>query len=240
MAAPIGDILSDFTISALEIIKRTRTVFVEDIGCSHPDELVSRLKIQGVLGKRHRILPISDESSQDAHFPLVDELVEQGDNFAILADKGLPCFIDPGLSLVQHLLAHHEKEIDLVPIGLSSALDGAIVLSGVDCTNFVFLGHYPDTDLSATDLPALRMPAIIYLRGDALLQFTRQVKAQLGDAQSHFRMVICCNIRQRINRKRRSFSLDEPEEHFLEFDQSGESVSDEYLMHNYVVVLYKV
>jgi 16S rRNA C1402 (ribose-2'-O) methylase RsmI len=237
IASPIGDILSDFSVSALEIIKRTRILLMEDIGVENPEVLYNRLRAKGVITTEHEVHLISDRKG--AGFPLerIDEWVRAGRSFAILADKGLPCFLDPGIEIVQHLMAHHEQAVDLIPIGASSALDGGIALSGVDCTRFLFWGHFPGSPPLERHLLRTGIPVILYVQGDSLVDFVKHAKKMLGRGARHHRLTVLSNIRQRQSRWRRRFSMDEPLESFEALDRPKGAGDEDHPRHNFVVIL---
>jgi hypothetical protein len=210
IASPIGDILSDFSLSALEILKRVRHVFIEDIALEHPDLLHKRLQKKGVLGPEHRLYFISENRQDPQLFGQIDRLVQQRESFALLADKGLPCFLDPGLELVRHLLDRHGEQVELVPVGVSSAFDAAIALCGVDCSQFVFLGHFPDNRKSARNILSFSVPNIVYVKAGAWKDFVSWLREILGRQLSRARLVALSNIRQLQNRRRGDFSLLDP------------------------------
>jgi 16S rRNA C1402 (ribose-2'-O) methylase RsmI len=239
IAAPIGDILSDFSMSALETLKRMKYLFIEDIGIEHEDELIARLKKRKIISDDQILLGISDPQSTKRHFPLIDDLVQKRTSFAILSDKGLPCFLDPGLEIVEYLLAKYNAVVDLIPLGASSALDGALVISGVNCNNFIFLGHYPEEHRLDVDFEALEMPAIFYIRGDSLLDFVTDMKSKLGNKCESFLLSVFSNIRQNENRISHCFGLAAPLSDFEMFDLPDKERDDDICMNNFVVVLHQ-
>jgi 16S rRNA C1402 (ribose-2'-O) methylase RsmI len=239
IAAPIGDIISDFCMSALEVLKRMKYVFVEDIGIEHDGELIARLKKRKIVTDDQVLLGISDMQSTLRHFKLIDDLVEKRTSFAILSDKGLPCFLDPGLEIVEYLLAKHNAVVDLIPLGASSALDAALVISGVNCNHFIFLGHYPDEHRLDLDFAALKMPAIYYVRGDSLLDFVKDLKNKLGQESESFLLSVFSNIRQNVNRISHRFGLAAPLSDFEMFDLPDNEQADDICMNNLVVVLHQ-
>jgi hypothetical protein len=239
IASPIGDVLGDFCVSALEIIKRLEHLFVEDIEVDSEGELTSRMKKRRIITSKHKLHKIVHGAKTVRYFPLIDELIEQRTSFAVLSDRGLPCFLDPGLEITQYLFSKYSDEVELVPLGISSALDGAIVLSGVDCTNFMFLGHYPEQYCLDVDFSSSKMPVIFYVRGDSLVPFVEEVRAKIGVADGSFKIAVFANIRQRQNSKIRHFSLDEPLSDFESFDSPEPRAGQHIYQNNYTVMVYR-
>jgi len=239
IAAPIGDFFGDLSVNALQTLRRIRVVFVEDTGFDVEDLLVEKLRAKGILTEEHKLIPIAGPDDSRRQLPLVDKLIREGTSFAILADRGLPCFIDPGTEIVNHVIEKHQGEVDLVPIGASSAMDAAIAMSGVNCTRFTFLGHYPQDHGLDRDFLRLGVPIVIYVRGDSLVSFVESLRARLGRKAGSFQLTIFSNIRQRLNSTQRRFRLDEPVESFAGFSPADDSSADGICKNNFTVILHQ-
>lgn len=239
IAAPIGDFFGDLSVNALQTLRKVREVFVEDTGFEGEDLLVEKLRARGILTDEHNLHPIAGPDDSLRQIPLVDELIRKGISFAILADRGLPCFIDPGTEIVNHVLDRHAERVDLIPIGASSALDASIAMSGVNCTRFVFLGHFPQDHGMKLDFERLGVPVIVYVRGDSLVDFVRKLRSRLGRRASSYRLAVLCNIRQRKNSSQRRFGLGEPIENFERFSPTDESKTDGICQNNFTVIVHR-
>jgi hypothetical protein len=239
IAAPIGDFLGDLSVNAMETLKRLQVVFVEETETTGSGPLVERLIEKEILSRKHELVAISGPEQTLEKLPLVDDLVKEREPFAILSDKGLPCFLDPGKEIVNHLIEKHSDKVELIPIGASSALDAAIVLSGVDCSRFVFLGHFPEDCRMDVDLVSLGMPSIFYVRGDSLVQFANQLQASLGAHAGDFRLSVFCNIRHRLHSKQRRFRMDDPLEQFEEFNPPEPHDGGDGFRNNFTTMLHR-
>ena len=142
IAVPIGSYLSDMPIASLQQCQKTKIIFVESMG-----RLIQKLQGKGYLTAAHRLI-VMDENSLE----IAKVLLKEGKSFAILADTGNPCFVDPGHEIVRHILDKYLQQVTLVPLGMSSALDAGLSMAGLDIQKFHFCGHFPENHLNVTDV----------------------------------------------------------------------------------------
>jgi len=237
ITAPIGDFLGDMSVNAFETLKRLEVVFVEDTGSDDEGNVVEKLRRKGVLTDAHELIGISCPEDTVAKLGRVDELVARGTDFAILADKGLPCFIDPGREIVEHLLEKHADAVRLIPIGTSSAVDATVAMSGTNCTMYAFLGHFPEEYRLDDDITGLDMPLIYYVRGDSLTKFVDILQARLGKEAESLEILVFRNIRHRKNVHVRLFRLDEPVASFEHFVRARDGPGPDVFSDNFTVML---
>ena len=132
--APIGTRMVDMAVSSMRHLREVRDVFIES-----RSRVVRKLQKVGTLSPAHRLHVIGSESPD-----LASRLIESGKGFAILADTGTPCFVDPGHGIIARVLDHHLDQVALTPLGMSSALDAALAMCGLDIQRFAFAGHHPE------------------------------------------------------------------------------------------------
>lgn len=140
VATPIGN-LADMTFRAVEILKSVNYILCEDT------------RTTGSLLKHYEI-PNKNETGQSklmsfhAHSKLtkvnqIIELIEQGNNIALVSDAGTPCISDPGVMLVAELQKHFGDDFIVSPIPGASALISALSASGLPAHEFVWKGFVP-------------------------------------------------------------------------------------------------
>ncbi len=140
VATPIGN-LADMTFRAVEILKTVSYILCEDT------------RTTGSLLKHYEI-PNKNEAGQSklmsfhAHSKLtkvnqIIELIEQGNNIALVSDAGTPCISDPGVMLVAELQKHFGDEFIISPIPGASALISALSASGLPAHEFIWKGFIP-------------------------------------------------------------------------------------------------
>lgn len=130
VATPIGN-LEDITLRAIRILKEVDCIAAEDT--RHSLKLLNHLEISKNLISYHR----HNEDSKSAL--LIDKLLE-GQNIALITDAGTPGISDPGEEIVSLCIQHH---IPIVPVPGACALINALICSGMDTTEFTFLGFLP-------------------------------------------------------------------------------------------------
>lgn len=130
VATPIGN-LEDISLRALRILKEVAIVAAEDT------------RHTGMLLKHYGIsTPLSSFYSynQKAKAPELIQKMLAGSNVALVSDAGTPGISDPAVSLVSKAI---ESGIKVVPIPGPTALISALIASGLDTSQFVFIGFLP-------------------------------------------------------------------------------------------------
>lgn len=157
VAMPIGDYDQEISPAAREVLGQVHDLFLE------PDDAgIARLRRLNLLTDAHRI------HRADTDVAKIGALVDKRHPFAILASSGIPGFVDPGHQLVDVLLEHHVDDVELVPVGMSSALDVALCASGIDIQRFIFVGHYPECYRFDRRVVGLGLPLVAFVRGNAI------------------------------------------------------------------------
>lgn len=184
--SPIGDRLSDFSFAGMRALDKLEHLFFEA-----EDEFYGRMCRKDLIGARHQITFLSDP---ERAVERAVELVAAETPFGIIASGGLPCFVDPGWEIVDRLLQQHLEEVELVPVGMSSALDAALAMTGRDLHQFLFLGHVPELYTLNQQLVDHRLPLVYFVRGPSL----RALFSQLGKLQGPWeRILLFKDIRKR-------------------------------------------
>lgn len=132
IATPIGN-LEDITFRAIRILKEVDCIYCEDTRTS------------GILLNHYQIN--TPRKSYHAHSGEVKESeiisrLEKGEKLALISDAGTPGISDPGVTLVKKIIDKFGNET-VSPIPGASALVSAISASGVDTSEFIFLGFMP-------------------------------------------------------------------------------------------------
>lgn len=130
IATPIGN-LEDITLRAIRILKEVDLIAAEDT--RHSLKLLSHLKISKPLISYHR------HNEEEKTEVLIKEL-KKGKNIALISDAGTPGISDPGEEVVKKSI---EKNIKIVPIPGACAMVNALICSGFDTKEFIFLGFLP-------------------------------------------------------------------------------------------------
>ena len=130
VATPIGN-LDDITLRAINILKEVDFIAAEDT--RHSLKLLIHLEISKPLISYHR-------HNEDIKSELLIEKLKDNKNIALITDAGTPGISDPGEEIVKQCI---ENEIKIVPIPGACAFVNALICSGLDTTEFTFLGFLP-------------------------------------------------------------------------------------------------
>src|SRR5260221_3549864 len=80
------------------------------------------------------------EENHTKILPKILDLLSGNANAILISDAGMPLISDPGYRLIDELIKHN-IEVDVVPS--ATAVDTALVLSGLPTDRFIFLGFLP-------------------------------------------------------------------------------------------------
>ena len=130
VATPIGN-LDDITIRALNILKDVDMVVAEDT--RHTLKLLNHFNISKPLISYHR-------HNEDTKTEVLIKKLKEGQNLALVSDAGTPGICDPGHEAIKKCL---ENNIRVIPIPGACALVNALICSGLNTNEFIFLGFLP-------------------------------------------------------------------------------------------------
>ena len=152
-ATPIGN-LEDVTLRVLRELHEADVVLCEDT--RHTRRLLQRHRIEARLLSYH-------EHNESARTQQLLPRLLAGERVALVSDAGLPTVSDPGARLVR---AAVEAGILVTVLPGPSAVETALVASGVVAERYQFLGYLPrgETALAAVwnELRAWPWPAVAF------------------------------------------------------------------------------
>ena len=119
VGTPIGN-LKDFSQNQIETLNAVEIILCEDTRTSKV--LLDKFNIQKKLMSFHKFNYIEMT-------PKVINLLNEGNNIALISDAGLPVISDPGKELIPSLIS---EDIKYTVIGGVSAFSNAFILSGFD------------------------------------------------------------------------------------------------------------
>ena len=131
VGTPIGN-LQDMTPRAIETLKNVSLICAEDTRVTA--KLTQHFGIDTPMTSCHR------HNEQGKADQIVRRMLDEGIDVAIVTDAGTPAISDPGTYLVK---AAAEAGIEVVAVAGPSAMACALSVSGIDVTEFTFLGFLP-------------------------------------------------------------------------------------------------
>ena len=130
VATPIGN-LADITLRAIETLKAA-----DEIACEDTRVTSRLLRAHGIATPT---TPYHEHNATRAGPPLLRRLADGG-MIALVSDAGTPLISDPGFKLVREAAA---RGIPVTAIPGPSAPLMALVLSGLPCDRFFYVGFLP-------------------------------------------------------------------------------------------------
>ncbi len=110
------------------------------------------------------------------------EKVLNGENIAIVSDAGTPGISDPGEEIVKEAI---KNGIEIIPIPGACALINALISSGLNTKEFVFVGFLPvnkkEKQGKLEDVKKLKQTLIFYEAPHKLINTLKSISEILGD-----------------------------------------------------------
>ena len=206
VATPIGN-LKDMSLRAIETLES-----VDIIACEDTRKSMILLNHYGI---KKRLISYHKNNEFNSAKGII-ELLQQGQNVAVISDCGMPVISDPGSILIQKL---KENDLDYTIIPGANAGLSALVLSGFDASKFTFLGFLPEKNKQKEELlqsvKNLQTTLIFYVSPHNVVKDLEMLKKHLGS-----RDVCLVGEITKVYEKKLFFSLDE----IPEFEPRGEYV----------------
>lgn len=131
VATPIGN-LGDIGARAAGILRRVATIAAEDTRRS-------RVLLAEIGAAPGRILSLADHNEGPRSAEVLD-ILQRGEDVALVSDAGTPLISDPGFELVREA---HARQIPVVPVPGPSAVITALSASPLPVERFWFEGFLP-------------------------------------------------------------------------------------------------
>jgi len=130
VSTPIGN-LSDITLRALEVLKKSDYILCEDTRTSK--NLLDRYEIKSKLISNHKF-------NEKKNLFKIIEILKSDCIVSLISDAGTPSISDPGAVLINECLIN---KINIYPIPGSSAVSSAVSISGFS-EKYYFYGFFPE------------------------------------------------------------------------------------------------
>jgi len=134
VATPIGN-LEDFSLRAQRILNEVDFIACEDTRVTK--KLTDHFNIQKSLISFHA-------QSSAVKMKEILDLLQEGNDLALVSDAGTPGINDPGGKLIEEALKLFGDEISIIPIPGPSALTTILSISGFPAEHFTYLGFPPN------------------------------------------------------------------------------------------------
>jgi 16S rRNA (cytidine1402-2'-O)-methyltransferase len=168
---PVGN-LEDITLRALRILREASAILAEDT--RQTKKLLDHYEIINSLYAYHKF------NERQSLQPLIDRLLS-GQIIALVSDGGTPCISDPGYLLVQACV---EAGVAVECLPGATAFVPALVMSGFDTSEFVFMGFPPHKKGRETLFKAIALEprvVILYESPHRVIKALEQILQWIGD-----------------------------------------------------------
>jgi len=133
VATPIGN-LSDITLRALDVLKKTDYILCEDTRISK--NLLDRYEVRSKLISNHKF-------NEKKNLSKIIDILKSGHVVSLISDAGTPSVSDPGAILINECV---KNDINIFPISGASAVSTAVSISGFD-EKYFFYGFLPEKNI---------------------------------------------------------------------------------------------
>ena len=173
VGTPIGN-LADITYRAVDTLNSVDFIFAEDTRVSK--KLLNHYKIDKKIYSYH-------DHSKDSEVEKLTNLLESGNDVALISDAGTPTVSDPGYRLIRECV---KKGVDIVPIPGPSAVTAALSVAGLPSDSFTFVGFLPQKKgriKKIEQLSEINNTIILFESPHRLLKTLNQLFEILGNRQ---------------------------------------------------------
>jgi 16S rRNA (cytidine1402-2'-O)-methyltransferase len=210
VATPIGN-LEDITLRAIEVLKQVDVIAAEDT--RHTKILTNRYGIKTPLTSYFQYNQIKKTDF------LID-LLEKGQNVALVSDSGTPGISDPGSTVIKKAI---EKGIIVISIPGPSAFLTALSVSGLPTNKFVFEGFLSSKSAhrqkQLAGFKEEERTMIIYESPHRLLKTLNDILEVIGDIH-----IVCARELTKKFEEIRREKVSEAVEHFSSTKILGEFI----------------
>lgn len=169
---PIGN-LEDMTFRAIATLKEVDVIFSEDTRVT--------LNLLNHFDIKKKLIP-SHKFNEDISSDKVLEYLSNGNNVAIVSDRGTPILSDPGNICVKKAI---DAGYNVVSLPGATALVPALTSSGIDASRFIFYGFLNSKHSQRMKelelLKSQKMTIIFYEAPHRILDTLNDIKNVFGD-----------------------------------------------------------
>lgn len=174
VATPIGN-LEDITLRAIKTLKEVDLIAAEDT--RHTLKLLNHLEISKPLISYYK------QNEKVKSNVLIEKLLK-GENIALVSDAGTPAISDPGEEIVKDAI---KNNIEVIPIPGPCAAINALIASGMDTKEFIFIGflsvNKKERNKKLEELKSYSQTLIFYEAPHKLINTLENIKDIIGNRE---------------------------------------------------------
>ncbi|MCM0158317.1 16S rRNA (cytidine(1402)-2'-O)-methyltransferase [endosymbiont of Metamasius hemipterus] len=97
-------------------------------------------KILYLFKIKNKIISFNDYNEKNKYKIIINKILNENINIAIIPDKGTPIINDPGFLLIKEAI---KNKINIFSIPGPCSIIASLIISGLDTSNFIFKGFIP-------------------------------------------------------------------------------------------------
>ena len=209
VSTPIGN-LKDITYRAVEILNSVTTIAAEDT--RHTKKLLNHYNIETKMISYF-------EYNRGLRIPQIMNLLESGNDIALVTDAGTPGISDPAYKLIRSAI---QNDIKVESIPGPSAFLSALVVSGLPTDRFLFIGFLPPKKgrmKKLLELVSMEATLIFYENPKKIVKTLSDIAEYLGD-----RPTVVCRELTKIHEEIIRGTTTDLISYFNEYQCRGECV----------------
>ena len=223
IATPIGN-LSDITLRALDVLKKSNYILCEDTRTSK--NLLDRYEIKSKLISNHKF-------NEKKNLLRIIDILKSDSIVSLISDAGTPSVSDPGAILINECVANN---IEIFPISGASAVSTAVSISGFN-EKYFFYGFFPEKNNRLKEdfekIANLNSCIVFFIS-------PRKFNKSIKDIKNYFsgRKILICREMTKFYEEYTRANIDELEP--FESDPKGELtivISEKYKKKNSSIIL---
>ena len=213
VSTPIGN-LEDITLRAMRVLREADYIACEDT------RVTWQLLGYYDIANNGRLMSFHSHSGFSKTDKII-ELLKEGKHVALVSDAGTPGISDPGFVLIRQAV---EEGIEVVPVPGASAVLSALVASGIDCHQYLYLGFLPVKKWRQTMLKSLvnkQYTVVVYESVHRIEKTLSELEEYLG---SDFHIVVGREITKKFEEFKRGTISEVRDYYKWEWKVKGEFV----------------
>ena len=205
VATPIGN-LSDITLRALDVLKKSDYILCEDTRISK--KLLDKYEVKSKLISNHKF-------NEKKNLSKIINILKSDSVVSLISDAGTPSVSDPGAILINECVANN---INIFPISGASAVSTAVSISGFN-EKYFFYGFFPEKNNKIKEdfekLTSINSSIVFFISPRKFNKSIKNIKYYFSDRK----ILVCREMTKFYEEYTRSYIEDlEP----FKFDPKGE------------------
>ena len=205
VATPIGN-LSDITLRALDVLKKSDYILCEDTRISK--KLLDKYEVKSKLISNHKF-------NEKKNLSKIIDILKSDSVVSLISDAGTPSVSDPGAILINECVANN---INIFPISGASAVSTAVSISGFN-EKYFFYGFFPEKNNKIKEdfekLTSINSSIVFFISPRKFNKSIKNIKYYFSDRK----ILVCREMTKFYEEYTRSYIEDlEP----FKFDPKGE------------------